>query len=291
MEIVFLGTGTPDPTVRRASSGFLVELNGQLLQFDCGGGTFGRLLQANYSPTDVDILLLSHLHSDHMMDYARLVHARWDQGAGRVEELRVHAPRPFARMSESLFGRDGVFAADLSARCEHPASKQVFELRGGVLPRQWPAPQVQEFCQSTRLSGPGWIVSTTQVPHVQPYLDCYAFRLETSSGALVYSGDSGTSSDFTRLAKNADILIHMCFQLSSEDRCEEWRSGSSGHLEVARCASEAEVRSLYLTHLPPRLNDREVQDQARREMSAIYDGEIVFAEDLMRLSLPGSRVP
>ena len=96
MKITFLGTGCPEPSLRRASSGYMVEIGDETLLFDVGGGVFDRLLQAGKKPSDVDRLFLSHLHSDHMMDYARLVHAGWDEGKGLLGStaLKVYGPAP-----------------------------------------------------------------------------------------------------------------------------------------------------------------------------------------------------
>ena len=214
------------------------------MQFDCGGGTFGRLLEAGYRPADVDMLFISHLHSDHMMDYARLVHTRWDSEAGRIPELRVYASGPFAELSEKLFGADGVYAVDLAARWEHRASREVHLMRGGGLPRKWPDPAVREIGNGFRLSDAGVSVRAVEVPHAQPHLDCLAFRVDACGRSVVCSGDSGPSASLTALAGGADILIHMCFQLSGEKLSREWTKGSSGHLEVAECAREAGVSML-----------------------------------------------
>ena len=285
MKLVLLGTGTPEASPLRASSGYLIDFDGTVMQFDCGGGTYGRLLEAGYRPTDVDRLFISHLHSDHMMDYARLVHARWDSGAGRIPELRVYAPRPFAELSRKLFGADGVYAVDLAARCGHPASREFHVMRGGSLPRKWPKPAVREIGDGFRLSDAGVSVRAVEVPHAQPHLDCLAFRVDARGRSLVYSGDSGPSASLTALASGADLLIHMCFQLSGEELSREWTNGSSGHLEVAECARDAGVSVVVLTHLPPSLDEPDAQERARREMSEIYAGRIEFGTDLKVVEL------
>lgn len=285
MNLVLLGTGTPEASALRASSGYLIDFGGTVMRLDCGGGTFGRLLDAGYRPADVDMLFISHLHSDHMMDYARLVHARWDSVAGCIPELRVHAPKPFAELSDKLFGADGVYAVGLTARCEHPASREVHLMRGGSLPRKWPRPTVREIGDGFRLSDAGVAVRAVGVPHAQPHLDCLAFGVDVRGRSVVYSGDSGPSASLTALAGGADILIHMCFRLSCENLSGEWTKGSSGHLEVAECTREAGVSMVILTHLPPRLDEPNEQKQAVREMSEVYGGRIEFGSDLRVLEL------
>ena len=45
-------------------------------------------------------------------------------------------------MSAQLFGSDGNYGPDIRARVEHRSSLDVFEARGGTLPRRKPAPKV-----------------------------------------------------------------------------------------------------------------------------------------------------
>ncbi len=215
-----------------------------------------------------------------MMDYARLVHARWDRGAGLVPELTVFAPQPFDGMSGKLFGTDGVFARDLAARYRHPASQEVHEMRGGSMPRRWPAPEIHQIHDGFCHSESGWTVLAVSVPHAQPYLDCFAFRIDASGRSIVYSGDSGPSPALTELAEGADILIHMCFQFSGEARSHEWLRGSSGHLEIAECASRAGVATVILTHLQPAIDEPGVRERVCGAMSAICSGRIVIGENL-----------
>ena len=69
----------PNLTSAARSSGYLVEVGDDLVLLDCGGGVVSRLIDAGHMPGDITHLFFSHLHSDHMMDYARLVHAAWDE--------------------------------------------------------------------------------------------------------------------------------------------------------------------------------------------------------------------
>ena len=64
----------------------------------------------------------SCLHSDHVLDCARFVHFRQDQGAGRIPEPTVYGPAHAARMSELLFGKDGVLHPDRDGRINAPGS-------------------------------------------------------------------------------------------------------------------------------------------------------------------------
>jgi ribonuclease BN (tRNA processing enzyme) len=73
MKITLLGTGTPAPSVERQSSGYLVDVGGDVLVLDHGPGAAHRLLEAGRHPTEVTHLFLSHMHYDHIHDCPRLV--------------------------------------------------------------------------------------------------------------------------------------------------------------------------------------------------------------------------
>jgi len=131
-----------------------------------------------------------------MMDYARLVHAAWDESGA---PLKIFGPRPIAAITDKLFGPEGVFAHDLRTRTELAPSQMVWLSRGGELPRPWPTPEVTEIRPGFSLDRRGLRVLSREVPHAQPVLDCMAFRVEAGQGSLVYSGDAGLCDGLERL--------------------------------------------------------------------------------------------
>jgi ribonuclease BN (tRNA processing enzyme) len=286
MKITLLGTGTPHPSLKRASSGYMVEVGTDVLLFDHGPGAFQRLLESGMAPTRVTHLFFTHLHYDHCLDYARLLLQRWDQGAGSIPELRVCGPSGTAHMTEALIAPEGAFGPDLRARCNHAPSVEVYRLRGGKPPRNPPRPLVQEIESGARIEGDGWSVRAVAVPHAQPYLECLGLRLDTPEGSFAYSGDAGPSNAFARLCEDVDVLVHMCYQISGSIP-EEWAKGAAGHLEVARIAREARARSLVISHISTQMDIPGVRERLIREMAAIYDGTLYWGEDNMTIPVHG----
>ncbi|MGH6621949.1 MAG: MBL fold metallo-hydrolase, partial [Alphaproteobacteria bacterium] len=131
MRITLLGTGTPTPSLKRMCSGYVVETGDDVIVFDHGAGSHHRLLEAGYKATDVTHFVCSHLHYDHCMDYPRLLITRWDQGGGKIPEMKVWGPPGLSRMTRLLIDDDGVFGPDLIARTNHPLSMDVYRNRGG----------------------------------------------------------------------------------------------------------------------------------------------------------------
>ncbi len=277
MKLTVLGSGSPEAYVRRASSGYLLEIGADKILFDVGGGVFDNLLQAGYLPSDVTHLFLSHLHSDHMMDYARLVHAAWDEGGA---PLKVWGPAPIDRQTELYFGRDGVLAPDLIARTEFAGSQQVWVDRGGTLPRPWPAPEVTVIAPGFSYQGDGWSLTSCSVPHAQPFFDCMAFAVEAEGKKFVYSGDAGLCDDLETLAKDADFMIHWCYRLSTDNVHAAIAAKSPTSQLIAEMAERIGVKRLRLSHFRIHMDSDLGHAGAQAELAAGFSGEAGIAEDL-----------
>jgi len=285
MKITLLGTGTPAPSLVRQSAGYLFDLGADVIVMDHGPGAHHRLLESGYRAEQVSHAFFSHLHYDHCMDYGRLVLQRWDMGAGRIPDLEVYGPTPIARMTELLFGEDGVYGPDIRARVEHRSSLDVFAARGGTPPRPRPAPRVREIHAGDVVGGNGWTVTVGHAAHVQPQLECLAFRLDADSGSVCYSGDSGACDALVELARGCDMLIHMNHHFSGTEPTPSYRAACGNHRDNAAIASRAGVKTLVLTHLLAQIDRPGVRERIVHEIQQEFSGQVIWGEDLMRLTL------
>lgn len=277
MQLTVLGSGSPEPSARRASSGYLLEVGGDRILFDCGGGVFDNLIRSGRMPADITHLFFTHLHSDHMLDYARLVHAAWDAGG---TSMPVWGPPPIRRITEGYFGREGVLAHDLVARTELAHSQQVWVARGGTLPRPWPEPVVTEIEPGFEYRGNGWLLRSCEVPHAQPALTCIAFAVEHDGKKFVYSGDAALCDALAELAQGADTLLHWCYRLSSDDVHRAIADYAPTPVQIAAMAREAQVRRLLLTHFRNHMDSDEGHASAARELADNFPGPAAVVEDL-----------
>jgi ribonuclease Z len=290
MKITLLGTGTPAPSLERQSSGYLFEVGDDLIVMDHGPGAHHRLIESGHRAVDVSHAFFSHLHYDHCMDYPRLVLQRWDIGADRIPDLKVYGPPPIARMTDLLFGADGVYGPDIRARVEHQSSIDVFEARGGQTPRRRPAPLVRELHAGDVVEGRGWKVTVGHASHVQPHLECLAFRLDSDEGSVCYSGDSGACDELVELARGCDVLIHMNHHFSGTEPTASYRQACGNHRDNAAIAARAGVKTLVLTHLLAQIDRPGVREQIVHEIQQEFHGTVIWGEDLLQLTIPGSGV-
>lgn len=277
MKLTVLGSGSPEPYSRRASSGYLVEAGGERILFDCGGGVVSRLIEAGYSPADIDWVFFSHLHSDHMMDYARLVHAAWEMGG---KQPKIFGPAPLRHIHDCLFGPEGAFAHDLRARIDFPPSQDVWRARGGEVPRPWPAPEITEIEPGFELDTGTWRLSSCSVPHAQPHLTCMAFRLESEAKTFVYSGDAGPCEDLNALVQGADLLLHWCYRLDGEPAQPLMAQMTPTPAEIAAFAKSAGVKRLLLTHFRVHMDSPDKMASALDTLRNVFGTHAAIVEDL-----------
>ncbi|MGH7696375.1 MAG: MBL fold metallo-hydrolase [Gemmatimonadaceae bacterium] len=289
-KITLLGTGTPAPSLTRQSSGFLVEVGDDVIVMDHGPGAHQRLLESGHRAVDVTHAFFTHLHYDHCMDYGRLVLQRWDQGADKIADLDVYGPPPMKRMTELLFGEEGVYGPDIRARIEHRSSIDVFEARGGKTPRKRPAPRVREVHAGDVVQGNGWKLTVGHAAHVQPYLECLAFRLDAPDGSVCYSGDSGASDGLVELARGCDVLIHMNHYFSGTAPSPAYRAACGNHRDNAQTAKRAGVKTLVLVHVLAQIDQPRIREQIVHEIQQEFEGKVVWGEDLMQLTLAGPAI-
>lgn len=286
MKLTLLGTGTPAPSLTRQSSGYLLEIGDDVIVLDHGPGAAHRLLEAGRQPMDVSHVFLTHLHYDHIADFPRLVLQHWDHGAETAPELEIVGPSPTAGLVSRLFGDDGVYGLDLRARTQHEASQAVYMARGGQLPRKTPNPHVREVRPGDVIEGKDWRAVVGQAVHFQPFLECLAYRFECDAGTVVYSGDSGGVLDsMIELAKDCDVLVHMCHFETGTEPSPFFRETNGNHMDVAEIAHRAGAKTVVLTHFPPPMDAPGLLERLVGEMSRVYNGTIIIGRDLLEVPI------
>ena len=285
--IYILGSGTPNPTADRFGSSFVLDVGGHKLMFDCGPAATHKLVKAGLWPTDIEYLFFTHHHFDHDVDLPCFLLCRWDQSIGGESVLQVYGPPPTAELVHGILDEsDGVFAHDWIARVNHPLSQMVHVNRGGKLPR--PAPVVDAFNidAGCGVQGDGWSITTAPARHVQPYLDSIAYRVDTADGkSVVFTGDTEPCESVTELARGADLMLCMCVDAQSALVEKGMHVGQCGTTAAAQMAQDAGVKRLALVHVNPYLGQHGAMEQGIGDVSEVFDGEIIFTHEIMRIDL------
>ncbi len=254
MRLRVLGSGTCELRRERSSPAYLLEAEGTALMLDLGQGAWRRLLQAGRRPADLDGVLLSHPHLDHISDLIPLLFAlKYDP------ELSVQA-RMTLLAHEGLGGMIGELDRVFGGWLDPEAS---------VLERRWLAPG-----QETSLGGVK--IKTAAAKH---HAYSLAFRLEAGGTCLVYLGDSEASEELARFAAGCDLLICHCAGTDAEPKPGHLYPAASGQL-----AAEAGAGALLLSHFYREVDPGEAVKSARR----YFGGQVWAARDHLQLILvPG----
>jgi len=288
MKVTLLGTGSPLPTLKRASSSYLVEIGADVILIDHGPGAFQRLMQAGKRPTDVTHVFLSHLHFDHCADVIRLFHHRWDASGDHTKPLRIYGPPGTQEFIDRVFGPQGAFSRDLVSRTQHPLSVGAYRERGGTPPRPWPDTAVTELTGAGVVEFDGWRIARCEVPHFQPYLDSFAYRVDAGGKSFVYTSDvnlalpGGAPAALRELAASADLLVHYLNAFAFEARHP---GGLAGPRFAAALARDAAVKTMVTTHHGPWIDSDGMPERLLAEIRETYPGAVVWGEDLMSFTL------
>jgi ribonuclease Z len=270
MEVVVLGSGTPNPTPERAGSALAVVDGSGWLLIDCGRAATHRALEAGLDLTAVTAVLLTHHHSDHISDLATFATTRWTAGA--AAPLTVVAPfGPSARYAEACLS---IFDDQCFYGQAHPHAGARPHIRVDGFES---TPDV-----TTVLDADGWSVSSTLVHH-HPVEPAVGYRIERAGVTVTVSGDTAVCDGIQRLAERTDVLVHEALLAAAvSPALLEWNAAAR---EVGELAAVTQPGTLVLTHLIPAPNTPADDDafltDARR---GGYDGPTHIAHDLLRVS-------
>jgi ribonuclease Z len=271
MKLVLLGTGCPQVDPQRMGPAILIQAGGRRLLFDCGSGVTQRLVQAGTKGAEIDALFLTHLHSDHVVDFHQLLVSSWHQGRDRP--WKVFGPPGtigFVERSAALW------KPELDMRVAHEKRPSVAGLDV----------QVREFADGQTLRGGGVTVTPVKVNH-DPFPEVYGFIVEHEGLRFVHSADTVVWQPLIEAARGADCLLHEVFikremrpvdGVRTQEVIDAVASYHTLSTEVGAVAAEADVGMLILNHFVPTQFDR---DALVAEVRAQWSGPLILGEDLM----------
>jgi len=101
--LTLLGTGTCQIEFERRASSVLLDLDGLYVLFDCGHGAVQRLLEAGVQHDQVQHIVLSHFHPDHVSDLVPFLQAgAWSRRNPRSLDVHIYGPAGVQRVVNGL---------------------------------------------------------------------------------------------------------------------------------------------------------------------------------------------
>lgn len=250
LELIVIGSGTGIPSLRRGAPGLLVHSGEIRLLIDSGSGTLGRMLQVGVTHQDVDLLLYTHLHPDHVSDLVPIIFASKYADEPREKELLCIGGPGFQSYFERLKDLYGSW----------------------IEPQSYPL-TIKEIPQKGLVYRDLKIVSKPMI-HLA---ESVGYRIEFRDGrSVAISGDTDYCQNIIDLASEVNILVLEC-SFPEGKKVE-------GHLTpslAGRIALQSHCNKLLLTHFYPICDQFDIVSQCRQ----VYPGEIIVAEDLMKIVL------
>ena len=246
MRLIFFGTAGAIQQAGNGNSSFLVETNSMNLLIDTSGSPVQSLLQAGVDPKQLDAVVMTHSHTDHIYAFPSLIHNLWLMG--RAKPLVIFSnPAVLTKIGE-LCRPLGVLE-----------KKNLFSI-------EW----VSLDDASRNVVGKSLIVTLFPVEHS---VATSGVKIEEEARTLVYSSDTSPCDRVVRESGGAAALIHEASGCNARES-ELNKKGHSSGRQAGEQAEKARVETLFLVHLDPQAP--ETPGAIRDEAAASFSGQTIL---------------
>jgi ribonuclease Z len=301
IRLVFCGTGSPLPDHHVAKSCLFVMAGPHTFVVDTGPESTENLLMWRLPLAQLDGVLLTHFHSDHIGELGELNLQSWLQG--RQTPLGVYGP---PGVEQVVAGFNLAYVQDEAVRHAHHARDR------GLLPLS--ASTLVSHAIAVGTDGPlsgtesavvydreGLRITAFKVDHgvVKP---AYGYRFDYRGRSVVVSGDTRNTASVERVAHGADVLVHeaqskalvstlAAVAKESGNRQVSLLLGDTNDYhttpaEAAAIANTAGVRELVFTHFTPPVSNPLVRHVFFRGVDAVRPDHWRAAQDGLWLDVP-----
>ncbi len=245
-ELIFLGTGCPNDSRQRGEASIFFD--GLLM--DCGDGCADKLINLNLID-NIQAILITHLHSDHIKDIAKLL-SFIALNSTELKTINLFSPPGLSKILDKY--------TNMSELLSYLSEKISIELHEGL---------IENKCIGDK------IISAYEMNH---HVEDYGYLIEFDGAKLFYTGDTRKCT----IQIKADYVIHDSMATESEKGIVD-DTGHSTAGDAALFAKEVDAKVLFLTHI----NDDWISnnDALINEAKMHFKGKIYIAEDLARFSL------
>src|SRR6266568_4886833 len=281
-QIVLLGTGNPPADPDRSGPATAIVVDGTPYLVDFGAGVVRRAKAAvadrgitALEPSNLRVVFVTHLHSDHTVGYPDLILTPWL--LGRRVPLEVYGPAGIKAMTEHIFE---AYRADFETRSQHYREK----LSLASSPEGHKV-NAHEITAGVVYKDANVTVTAFPTKHA---MESYGYRFDTPDRSIVISGDTNPTQATIDACRGCDVLIHEVRSLEGlARRPAEFQSFASTYhtttAQLAELASQAKPRLLIIYHVnsrSPATPQASTIGQILSEISSRYSGPVVVGRDL-----------
>lgn len=265
--------GGPSPTAS------LVVADGLNIVVDCGLGVARGLVEAGVALPEIDMVFITHLHSDHVLELGPLLHTAWTAGLNKT--VAVYGPAGTAGVWRH-FCRS--LAYDIETRISDEGRPPLETLI-----------TISEFSEGEVAVRDGVTVTALRVDH-PPVTECFALKFAWGDRTVVFSADTAYFPPLADFSRGADILVHEAMHPDGVERLvkktpngarlrEHLLASHTMAADVGRIAASAGVGRLVLNHLVPADDPLITAGDYEREVRKTFGGALIIGRDGLDIDL------
>ena len=243
IKLTVIGNNGPYPAAGGACSGYLLQSDQVKVVMDLGSGALANLFRIIEDPEEIDAVVLSHLHADHMSDLFVLKYAL------EATRRNTHTDKNGVALRTRLYCPDGP-----ETEFQMLQSLGQFDLR--------------PICEESEFSVGDLDFRFARMTHGYP---TFAISVTDGERRLVFTGDTVWNQDIILLAEKADMLL-----MDAAFRESDKLSGTAlPHLTAWECgiiAAQANVTRVLLTHFLPGTDTIAHVREAEKGMRKVFAG-------------------
>ncbi|NCO84829.1 MAG: ribonuclease [Candidatus Huberarchaeum crystalense] len=262
----FLGTASGMPTKARAHTCNLLEYENYSILIDCGENCQRQLLLLKKNYQNINYILITHWHIDHMSGLLPLLSSM--ELNKRERPLILFSPKPYENFikeqlayfsnkfkwfhAKVIEDAGFVFANEkievLCEKVEHNVPSFAYKI---IL--KFPIKVNVEKLEKIGLArGPKWnkLQKGFDIEYKGKKIKAKDVTFQKRSFSLVFSGDTISCKNLISFAKEADIAVFESTYLKEDNRTEDYYHMTAK--DAATTAKKAKVKHLILTHFSSR---------------------------------------
>ena len=287
------GTGSPFPNPGRAGPCNVVIASEQIFVIDIGEGGGRNLNLMGINASQLDGVLLTHFHSDHIDGLGPLMLFHWTRGASAAP-LPVYGP---AGVEAVINGFNAAYATDDTYRIAHHGETVVPPTGGGAAAFPFEITGTSTIV----LEQNDLKITAFKVDH-SPVDPAVGYRFDYKGRSLCISGDTSRSANLEKVCEGVDLLVHDALQPKLVNKIQgaleaqgdanaakimlDIQDYHASPQDAAESAQEAGAQILVLSHLVPPLPNAYLYPAFLGDAENRFDGELIVGEDGMLFSLP-----
>jgi ribonuclease Z len=201
LHVGLCGAGGPMPAPKASGPCVVVVAGKQLFMVDAGTDGTRNLARMGFQPGNLQAVLLTHFHSDHLDGLGEIGTIRW-AGGDNTSPLPVYGPRGVEKVVK---GFNLAYAQDFTYRHEHHGDTVAPLSGAGLKAMPFDKPAMGEL--TTVIAEGDLKVEALAVDH-SPVEPAVGYRFSYKGRSLLITGDTVKLANIEKFAEGVDILVH-----------------------------------------------------------------------------------